>query len=174
MVATRRCFAAFGFRGTSIADIAQESECSKATVLYHFGSKDEILRVLVTPLWDAMASLAVELRGIEDPLEAQRQAIEGMVSIGVKHRSDLAVFYGEIPHILGFGQFRHAKEASDTIRDAMTARVGGMGAEITATVVIAGSAAACHEYESAPEPELREALTRVMNSVFRPLSIGGA
>ncbi|MET7422813.1 helix-turn-helix domain-containing protein [Dactylosporangium sp. NPDC005555] len=54
----QQLFAAHGFAGTSIADIARVLGTSKAALYYHFKSKDEILEALVTEPVSAYAALA--------------------------------------------------------------------------------------------------------------------
>ena len=161
--AARHCFAAAGFRGTSLADIAAETGCAKATLLYHFDSKEAILAELVTPLWAQMESLAADLERLDDA-DAQREAISRMTAIGLAFRSELGVFYGEIPELLSSGLFEGAKEASDAILHALVHRSDAPGARIVAVVVVAGIAAACHEYNTAPRGTLRAAIAHVMRN----------
>ena len=48
LAAAARRFAVTGYKGTSLQDIARAVGCSKATVLYHFANKDEIVFELYT------------------------------------------------------------------------------------------------------------------------------
>ena len=43
-----------GYRGTSVADLAQATGLSKAAFVYHFGSKEELLFELSAPLLDEL------------------------------------------------------------------------------------------------------------------------
>ena len=49
LAAAARQFAGAGYKGTSLQDIAREVGCSKATLLYHFDSKEAILAELWRP-----------------------------------------------------------------------------------------------------------------------------
>ncbi|MBB2946363.1 AcrR family transcriptional regulator [Actinoplanes lutulentus] len=163
--AARRRFALDGYRGTSIADIAAEQGTSKASILYHFASKEAILADLVAGLWSEFGRLAQELEALEGDA-AQRVAMERMTAIALEHRSDLAVFYGEIPELLASGQFAGAKEASDHILAALVHRDPRPQAQIVAVIVVAGIAAACHEFRDAPRPDLEAAVVHVMRAAL--------
>lgn len=165
LAATRRCFVALGVRGASIADIAAEAGCSKASVLYHFGSRDEMVRALLAPLWSDIESLADRLTAMEDATAARELAVAEMVEIGVRHRADLSVFFGELPHIINALQFAKVRAAHDTIRAALVGRINHPIADIVSVAVLSGHAAACHEFHDAPDDVLRAALWHTTNSV---------
>ncbi|ALG09530.1 TetR/AcrR family transcriptional regulator [Kibdelosporangium phytohabitans] len=61
-------FARDGYAGTSLRDIAERLEMTKAALYYHFPSKDQLLLALVTPLID-------ELRGWERDAQGGRAPI---------------------------------------------------------------------------------------------------
>lgn len=171
--AARRCFAEHGFRGASLADIARQAGCSKPSVLYHFATKEALLAALLQELWAALAPLARQLEEIDDPYRAQTVAIAGLVDLAVEHRRDLAVFHAEIPTILKVADFDLASDADATIRHALTARAGTQQAEILAAAVLAGCAAACHDFADAPASVLHDALAQLMCGALIPAECPG-
>ncbi len=170
LVAARGAFSAHGYRGSSISQIAREAGCSKATVLYHFHSKEEIRNKILSPLWEGMSTLADELRGVEDAAEAQRRAVEGIVALGVAFRSDLAIMHGEIPELLTHATFGAARSASDVIRAAMVGRVGTLSSKVVSAAILAGVASSFYEYQDAPATELSSAVKQFVVAAVSPFA----
>ena len=79
-------FADRGFSATSLDDIAAEAGYSKAAVLYHFGSKDDLLVAVIEHHIDATTDLVASLE--DDPAGAQRvdQAIDALVGFALERR----------------------------------------------------------------------------------------
>ena len=66
-------FALDGFLATSVQLIADDAGVSKATVLYHFASKEDLLQHAITPALDELQKLidGVPEGGLADPLGRQ-------------------------------------------------------------------------------------------------------
>lgn len=68
-----RLFAARGFAGTSVSQIAAASGVSKALIIYHFGSKDALRGVVISDLSNAWGALLPRLAaaslGSGDPVQ---------------------------------------------------------------------------------------------------------
>jgi AcrR family transcriptional regulator len=81
-------FATDGFMATSVQHIADAAGVSKATVLYHFASKDDLLTQALTPTLEAFDALVSEfdsIEGVANP--AVRSAfIERFVPFLLAHR----------------------------------------------------------------------------------------
>ncbi|WP_031088389.1 TetR/AcrR family transcriptional regulator, partial [Streptomyces sp. NRRL WC-3549] len=60
-----RLFAEHGFKGTSLHDIAASAHCSKASLLYHFASKDAMLTELLTPPAEGLSALGEQLAALD-------------------------------------------------------------------------------------------------------------
>ena len=93
-------FASKGYQRTSLEAIAASAGVTKATVLYHFASKDllvaELLEPLVADLEQAVAEAAAQ--------PAHRRAwtlIEGWLDVLLRHRNSLGVFITEYARIAG-------------------------------------------------------------------------
>jgi len=80
-------FALQGIAATSLQDIAAHSDTSKANVLYHFGSKENLISEALSPTVAALENLlkSAETSGIAGS-SAQAAFIEGFVNFLIGHR----------------------------------------------------------------------------------------
>ena len=69
LAAAKLLFGHYGYRRTSIDDIAREARIAKGTVYLYFKSKEEIFRALCQQLLDAMLAAAEEARQSTGPVE---------------------------------------------------------------------------------------------------------
>src|SRR5262249_14174011 len=73
--AALRLFGRYGYRRTSIDDIANEAEIAKGTVYLSFKSKEEIFRALCESLIARVQDNAERARLLDEPLQARVLAI---------------------------------------------------------------------------------------------------
>ena len=69
LAAAKQLFGHYGYRRTSIDDIAREACIAKGTVYLYFKSKEEIFRALCQQLLNAVLSSAEEAYGTVGPIE---------------------------------------------------------------------------------------------------------
>jgi TetR/AcrR family transcriptional regulator, regulator of cefoperazone and chloramphenicol sensitivity len=72
-------FSAHGYAGTSIRDIAETVGMTKASLYYHFESKEQILQAVTEPLRDEMDELI--RRATSSPALSPEQVITEMVDL---------------------------------------------------------------------------------------------
>ncbi len=82
-------FAARGFAATSLDDIAAAAGYSKAAVLYHFGSKDELLVAVIDSHLDQVSELIEKLETEPDTPTRVEDAIDAIASFALKRRPTL-------------------------------------------------------------------------------------
>ncbi|GIT87257.1 TetR family transcriptional regulator [Roseobacter sp. OBYS 0001] len=69
MTAGLKVFSQYGFRGSTLDQIAAEAGLSKPNILYYFASKDAIYRALLTRLLDEWLQPIYEIDASGDPVE---------------------------------------------------------------------------------------------------------
>jgi len=132
-----RLFAVVGYKATSLTDIASAVGCSKATLLYHFESKDAIFVALVEPALRQVQDLATRLTPLAAG-PAREAAIVGFVDLVLTYRSEIALIYNEILQLLQRPAFAPLKPAVDALVAAFAGRSGDPADEGAAGVVLAG------------------------------------
>lgn len=154
-----RLFAASGYKGTSLLDIASEVGCSKASLLYHFAGKDAILTELLTPARDALAELDAQLAPL-DGEEAARAAVDGFVDLVLHFRNEVKVLFDEIPEMLQHSALTGVMELVEHLRDALAGRAQGPSERVAAMMVIGAVPVVSCDDEETPDEELRAHLVR--------------
>jgi AcrR family transcriptional regulator len=69
VAAAIKCFAEFGFHGTSTRTLATHANLSLGGIYLHFPSKMDLLEFIVRNAHEELASNMLEVNGIEDPVE---------------------------------------------------------------------------------------------------------
>ncbi|MGW1835403.1 TetR/AcrR family transcriptional regulator [Streptomyces sp. BBFR2] len=86
LIATR------GYPATSLAAIAERAGLSKAAVLYHFSSKDNLTRATLTQVLEAFAAyVTAQVAKESDPREAVLAYVRAMIGYQRAHRSQVRV-----------------------------------------------------------------------------------
>jgi AcrR family transcriptional regulator len=166
--AAARQFAAAGFKGTSLHDIAVEVGCSKAALLYHFDSKETILTEMCAPAIAELAELYARIDALE-PVAARTAAIEGFVDLSMRYRKEIQVIYGDLPALLQQPAFEQVHLMTQRLHDILAGPDATPAAHIAAKLVLAGlpaTAFACTDHSDA---DLREALIETATRALKPL-----
>ena len=158
--AATRLFSDYGYRGTSLADIAHEIGYSKASVLYHFASKEALLAELIAPAAADLQALLARLSAL--PLaQARRFAIEGYADLTVTYKEIVAVLQTEEPLLLQDPHFRAMGELGERLIRVLQGEDPNAQARVAAIMVVVGIAAACSERADLPAEQLQSALVTV-------------
>jgi AcrR family transcriptional regulator len=90
-------FAARGYRGTSMKDIATELGVRAPSLYNHVASKQEILFAIMDKAMDrAIAALEEALAGIDDVAEQLRRAAESLVLDFLRYPAEVTVCNNEV------------------------------------------------------------------------------
>ena len=130
-------FARSGFKGASLQEIAAEVGCSKATLLYHFDTKEAILAALVTPAAAELAELNARIAGLAGPA-AREAAIDGFVDLVLRYRREAGLIYYGSLDVLWSPAFADLKPLIDNLCAAFAAGSTDPADSIAAEVLLAG------------------------------------
>jgi AcrR family transcriptional regulator len=158
--AATRLFSDFGYRGTSLADIAHEIGYSKASVLYHFASKEALLAELIAPAAADLQALLARVSTL--PLaQARRSAIEGYADLTVTYREAVAVLQTKEPLLLQDPHFHAIGVLYERLVRVLQGEDPNPQAQVAAIMVIVGTAAVCTKRADLPPEQLQPALVAV-------------
>ena len=158
--AATRLFSDYGYRGTSLADIAHEVGRSKASVLYHFASKEALLAQLIAPAAADLQALLARVSAL--PVErARRAAIEGFVDLAVIYREAVTVLQAEEPLLVQDPRFHAIGVLYERLIGVLQGEDHHPQARVAAIMVVVGAAAACTGRADLPPERLRPAMVTV-------------
>jgi AcrR family transcriptional regulator len=173
LASAARLFAAAGYKGTSLHDIAVDVGCSKAALLYHFDSKAAILTQLCAPAIAELELLHDRLQTLERAA-ARVAAIEGFVDLSMRYRKEIQIIYGDLPGLLQQPALQRVHLMTQTVCEILAGPSGSPGSVIAAKLVLAGIPAIAfgidleaHDYS---DEELRAALIEAATRALAPLT----
>jgi AcrR family transcriptional regulator len=170
LTAATRQFAESGYKGTSLQDIAAEVGCSKATLLYHFDSKDAILAELCAPAIAELRDLLDQVAAAPDPDTARKIAVQGFVDLAMRHRREIQVIYGDLPALLLQPALQPVQQLTEQLHATLAGASGTAQSRLSAKFVLAGLPAvifACTEFD---DETLRAALIATAGRALESLS----
>jgi AcrR family transcriptional regulator len=166
LVAAEGLLAARGYHAVSVTDIAEAAQCAKASVMYHFKTKIDILAAIMEPVvddYDALRDRIVDL----PPDEARSVAAEGYVDLVIRHRRPAAIVRLEMAKLLSEDAMAPLLRAGAFLPMALTAGRTDGAAQARAMFAITGVlGAALQDFSSLPEAELREALVDCLSDLL--------
>ncbi|GKX33416.1 MAG: hypothetical protein MnENMB40S_10340 [Rhizobiaceae bacterium MnEN-MB40S] len=93
----RRCFAAKGFYGASIADIADELDLTKQALLHHFGSKEKLYGEILKGIAESIISDIIRTRAdVTDPLAQLEALMTGILKRQLAHSDEAQILMREL------------------------------------------------------------------------------
>lgn len=152
-------FVVTGFKGTSLQDIATGVGCSKASLLYHFASKDAILTELLAPASTELAELDARLAGM-DAGAVRTAAVEGFVDLVLRFRREVKILYDDVEQMLCHPALGDVQDLVERLLDAFAGRSDDPSRRAAALMVLGGIPVACAKPVDIPDEELRAALVR--------------
>lgn len=156
-------FAEHGVQGTSLQMIADRIGVGKAAVYYQFRSKDDIVRAILTPVFDDIAELVSSAESLLPQRLRREAAIEGLVGLAVRRRR--ASFPFRRDHhidelIAGDPRFQ---SVFDRFHALLLGPDPDPAARIAVTMALAGV------YHCATDPDLADIPAEQLNVLLRDL-----
>lgn len=91
-------FSTYGFRGSTIDQVAKQAEMSKSSLFYYFSSKTEIYVELLSDTLQSWLEPLTKLDPTGDPLEEIWSYIERKLDMSRSHPRESRLFANEILH----------------------------------------------------------------------------
>ncbi|MFD0687894.1 TetR/AcrR family transcriptional regulator [Actinomadura fibrosa] len=154
-----RLFAQHGYRGTSLQDIASDAGCAKASLLYHFGTKEAILLELLVPVAKDAVALDARLAGL-DGVEAAVAAVTGFAELALRYRRELKLLFDNGPEVAELPDVGvdGIEGVGDRLLDAVAGRSTAPSDRVTANLVLGGIAMVGAGDLAYDEATMREAM----------------
>jgi len=169
-------FAAAGYLGTSLQQIADRAGVSKATVLYHFSSKEVLLEAVLSPALDQLDGILGQagLAGLQRGGQARTEFLESFVDFLLEHRSAVYIFVNQATSLVDIPVVERANAEIELISRYFEENVGSVEEKVRFGVALGGAAyLLAGAPVSMPQPDLgalREALITVLGDLLAPSS----
>lgn len=166
-------FATSGYLGASIARIAERAGMSKASVLYHYASKEALLDAVVDPAIEAFAALLDRATDQSGGLAADHDFIEAFVDFLLQYRLEVHLFMNQRRSLEGVPVMARADEIVRRVVAFRRERSTDVLDELRFGIAL-GGAAYClvnrDDFEADPvdEQSLRAGLIAVMSELLSP------
>jgi AcrR family transcriptional regulator len=161
-------FSEYGFEGSSLQQIADRLDLTKAALYYYFRSKDELLEALVEPAIKGLDEILDACAGDKDTPARRKEFLKQYVDYFLRQRRLVAYISRDLATL--------AHPAISTGSEERRARMAAIfaGADldfsdrVRVTMAFGGMQAAIAQYPDADETELREALLEAGAALLRP------
>ena len=169
-------FASAGYAGTSLQRIAELAGLSKSSVLYHYASKEALLKAAISPAIDRMIRL---LKPFEKAgLGADRRLfLEGFVDILLEHRLEVNLFINQGPSLVDVPVVDRANALVLRLAQFFALNSASLEEKMRFGIALGGAAymlCTIHTLdivESAPAEEMRPVLITILGELLEPVGI---
>jgi TetR/AcrR family transcriptional regulator len=172
-----REFAAAGYHGTSIQLIAERAGVSKASVLYHYTSKEQLLEAVLSPALDALDEVLLDLDKLRGTSQSRGEFLERFVDFLLVHRLAVHVFVNQSASLTDVPVIDRARDEIRRIAAYFEQRVGSVDEKVRFGVALGGAAYLLAQpvlledgADLGPDEAVRPALLRILGELLAPTS----
>lgn len=167
-------FTRAGYAGTSLQRIADATGTSKASVLYHFASKEVLLAAVLEPACLAIEEILKGLEGRPFTRERREAFVVEFVDFLLAHRQAVHIFVNQSNSGVDAPVFERTDALVARIADVFDREEYSVETRIRFGIALAGSAymlvqGDMHEQLPQPLPTMRAALITVMTELLAPV-----
>jgi AcrR family transcriptional regulator len=161
-------FSEYGFEGSSLQQIADRLDLTKAALYYYFRSKDELLEALVEPAIKGLDEILDACSGEKDTPARRKEFLNEYLDYFLRQRRLVAYISRDLATLA----HPAISTGSEERRARMEAILAGADLDfsdrVRVTMAFGGMQAAIAQYPDADETELREALLEAGAALLRP------
>ena len=151
----RELFVAQGVQATSLQDIANKLGITKPALYYHFASREELVRSIITPMLADLEGFvtAIEARPERDP----RALLEGFFDVHLKHRDILLLAVREMTTLEDLGLLDVVIAWRTRLGEMLVGPDAPLARQCQAVVAFGGLADCAWAFDHVPTATLRVA-----------------
>ena len=125
-----------GYERTSLREIAERLDVTKAALYYHYPSKKDLLRALIDPLIDDIEKLLEGLR--EGPVEDARPVLGSYFDLCVRHSTLLLALLNDLGTLSETGAVTSIIALRGRLDDALVGPEPAIPAKMGAVIALGG------------------------------------
>lgn len=159
-----------GYDKTSLREIAERLGFTKAALYYHFESKDELLRELVSRMLDELERVLDQTTPSMTERERRQVLVEGWIDLLLSQRRAMRMMMQAHHHL-------HSQELLAATHDRFVAAMQQMTTgligtrpsltnRVRSTLVVGGLLDVVAQDDGSPQPKLRAAMLEVAGAVL--------
>ncbi len=171
-------FAAVGFAGASLQQIADEAGYSKSSVLYHYANKEALLEAAIGPAIDRLGALLHRFTERGSSVEARGRFIEEFIDFLLEHRLEVYTFVNQGHSLRGIPVIDRANEFIITLSRTLCDDNASTEDKMRFGIALGGAAyslvagmAFLDADSLGPVDEVRAALIHLVGELLAPVTV---
>lgn len=167
-------FASAGYLGTSIQAIADRAGVSKASVLYHYSSKETLLDAALSPALDEIGAILPGTAQLSGTDADQREFLAAFVDVLMRHRLAAQIFITQSGALIDVPVVERAQQLIQRIANARPQQT--VDDQVRFAVALGGAAYLLAQtghlgVDDAPADDvLRDSLIRILGELLAPVA----
>jgi AcrR family transcriptional regulator len=161
-------FSEHGFEGSSLQQIADRLDLTKAALYYYFRSKDELLEALVEPAITGLNEILDACSGERDTPARRKEFLKHYLDYFLRQRRLIAYISRDLATLAHPALSAGNEERRTRVEAILAGSDLDFSDQVRVTMAFGGMQAAIAQYPDADEAELREVLLDAGAALLRP------